>query len=65
MTEEEKKAMDSYEGFLKDVTRFAGRDEDRDDIDLPKLEGQREDIVVKAGEPIRSAHSVASATVVM
>ena len=53
MTEEEKKAMDSYEGFLKDVTRFAGRDEERDNADHPKLEGQREDLVVKVGERVR------------
>ena len=53
MTEEEKKAMDSYEGFLKDVTRFAGGDEERDNVDHPKLEGQREDLVVKVGERVR------------
>ena len=45
--------MDSYEGFLKDVTRFAGGDEERDNVDRPKLEDQSEDIVVKVGERVR------------
>ena len=53
MNKEEKKEMDSYEGFLKDVTRFAGGDEERNNIDRPKPEGQSEDIVVKVGERVR------------
>jgi len=51
--EEEKKAMDSYEGFLKDVSRFAGGDKERDNVNRLKHEGQSEDIVVKVGERVR------------
>jgi transcriptional regulator with XRE-family HTH domain len=53
MTGEEKKAMDSYEGFLKDVTRFAGGDEERDNFDHSTRAGPGEDILVKVGEKVK------------
>jgi transcriptional regulator with XRE-family HTH domain len=51
--EEEKREMDSYEGFLKDVSQFAGGVEEKGHADSLKQEGPGEDIVVRVGERVR------------
>ena len=45
--------MDSYEGFLKDLSRFAEKDERRDLVGGINHEDKWEDIDVKVGERVR------------
>lgn len=49
--------MDSFEGFLKDVSRFAGGDKERAKVDGPTREGLKEDIVVNVGERVRQVRN--------
>ena len=51
--DEKKKPMDSYEGFLKDLSQFAETDEEGDLVESTHHRDQSEDIALKVGERVR------------